>query len=361
VKLDDVIESLVEDRGLDREKVILALCEGIHAAYTKKYPNISFEVLFNKKTRETEVFVKKIVVSSVSDENTEILLKKALKLDSTVVEGSIVNVPFEEKIGRIEILIARQVIANRIRKIEQEAIYEEFAEKEGTIVNGTLHKKEKMGFVVQLGDNVAFLPNSAVIPGEVFRIGSPIRAYLAQVLNTPKGDYQLILDRASAEFVKKLFETEIPEIFEGIVEVKKIVRIPGYKTKIAVISNSSEIDPVGTCVGVDGVRIKPILRELSGEKIDVILFDNSLENFIKSSLKPAEIDKVEITGEDSAIVWLAQDQRSLAIGKMGRNILLASRITGININLQQVSSDVENKLSSDRDFDIESFEDIDRD
>jgi len=346
VKLDDVIEGLVEDRGLDREKVIIAVCEGILAAYNKKFPQYEFSVSFNKKTREPEVFTKKQIVEDVQSEESQILLKKAKKINTEASVGQEIEVPFEEKIGRIEILVARQVIANKIRKIEQDAVFAEFEDKANTIVNGIVHKKERSGYVVQLGDVMTLLPLSGVIPGEIFRMGVPVRALLSEVLRTPRSDYQLILDRASADFVKKLFEIEIPEIFEGIVEIKKIVRVPGYKTKIAVASHRKEIDPVGTCVGVDGVRIKPILKELSGEKIDVIQWDNSLENLVKNSLKPAEVDKVEIVDDRTAMVWLAQDQRSLAIGKLGRNILLASRLTGVEINLQQVSSDAEkdNKL-----------------
>ncbi len=251
-------------------------------------------------------------------------------------EGVRLKVPFEHKVGRIEVLTAKQIIANKIGELEQESTYQEFKDKEGTIVSGVVHKRERSGFAVKIGEVMALLPKENLISQEDLRVGHPVRALLKEVLSVARGDYQLILDRASSDFVKKIIEIEIPEVFEGIVEIKKIVRIAGYKSKVIVTSTSKEIDPVGTCVGVGGSRIKPILRELGQEKIDLIEWTDVLETLVKNSLKPAEIDKVEIEGEEKALVWLAQDQRSLAIGKMGQNILLASRLTGVGIQLQDV-------------------------
>jgi transcription termination/antitermination protein NusA len=338
VNLTDVIEDLVEERGLEKDKVISAVCDGVLAAYSRKYPDTDFSVVFDNKTGEAQVFVKKKVVSRVAEEDSEISLKKSHSTVPGAKVDDVIDVLFGGGIGRVEVLVAKQVIANKIRTIEQAAVFAEFEDKEGTIVTGNVHKKERAGYVVQLGEAMALLPSANCISGENIRIGGPVRALLVQVLSEPKGDYQLILDRASAEFVKKLIELEIPEVFEGIVEIKKIVRSSGYKTKVAVVSASKDIDPVGTCIGVDGVRIKPILRELGGEKIDVIGWSESLESFVKNSLKPAEIDKVETVDDKRAMVWLAKDQRSRAIGKMGRNILLASKLTGIEINLQEVTS-----------------------
>ncbi len=337
MNLADVIEGLVEERGLDRENVISIVCEGIKAAYDKKYPDVVFIAKYNENIAVVEMFTEKTVVSSVSDDAEEVSLRRARAIDSKAKEGSVVEVPFPEKVGRIEVLAAKQVIASRIRELEQRVIYDEYKEKEGVIVSGTVHKKERVGFSIKIGEGMALLPTSSVIPGEVIRVGSPIRALLIEVLTVARGDYQLMLDRASADFVKKLIEAEIPEVFEGIVEIKKVARIAGYKTKVLVVSNSKEIDPVGTCVGVGGVRIKPILKELGREKIDLIQWIDEPEELVKNSLKPAEIDKVELTDDDKkAIVWLAQDQRSYAIGKMGQNIALASRLTGLDVQLQDI-------------------------
>ncbi len=346
MNIADVIESLVEERGLAKENVISIVCDGILAAYKKKYPELNIEVSFNKKLAKAEIIAKKTAVSSVKDETHEVSLRKARVLSPNSKEGDIIDVPLEEHIGRIEILVAKQVISNKIRELEQTVIAEEFKDKEGSIVSGVTHKRERAGISVKIGEVMAFLPFSNSIPEENLRVGIPIRALLKEVLVVPRGDYQLILDRASADYVKKLLELEIPEIFEGIVEIKKIVRIPGYKTKAIVASNNKEIDPVGTCVGVGGARIKPILREINGEKIDLIEDTESLEVLVKNSLKPAEIDKVGLSeDEDSALVWLPQDQRSLAIGKLGRNIALASRLTGIEIHLQEVSDESDIMLS----------------
>jgi len=339
VNLADVIETLIEERNLDREMVISVVREGVLSAYSKKYPEISFEVRYNLKQGAIEVFAEKTVVSSVKDRAKEISTRRARVFMPKAVVGDVVCEPFEKSVGRIEMLMAKQVIASRIRELEQQGIYNEFKEKEGTIVNGMAHKREHAGFVVKMGEAMAFLPMSCSIPEENLRVGYPVRALLKEVLLRPKGDHQLILDRASADFVQKLLELEIPEVFEGVVEIKNIARIPGYKTKVVVASNSKDIDPVGTCVGVGGVRIKPILKELGREKVDLIEYTPDLEILVAHALKPAEIDKVTVDEEEMrATVWLAQDQRSFAIGKMGQNIALVSRLTDLNVQLQEDAS-----------------------
>ncbi len=342
MNLTDVIEGLVEERGLNRDKVIEIVCDGIKAAYAKRYPHIPFQVSFSAKTGNLEVFSEKRVVSSVADEEMEVSLRRAKILDPSAKLEQAILVPFEEPIGRIEILTAKQIIAGKIRDLEQLAVFNEFKDKKDTIVTGTVHKRERAGYAVKIGEVVALLPTENIIPNEPVKIGHPIKALLKDVYQVAKGDYQLVLDRASADFVKKLLEVEIPEVFEGLVEIKKIVRIPGYKTKVIVVSTRKEIDPVGTCVGIGGARIKPILRELGQEKIDLIQWSDSIEKLVRSSLKPAEIDKVEVVDDNKVTVWLAPDQRSFAIGKMGQNINLASRLVGLEIQLQDLTTPQEN-------------------
>lgn len=337
MNLADVIEGLVEERGLEREKVVSIVCDGIRTAYEKKFPYIDFVITFNAKTGNIEVCANKEIVSSVYDDDVEVSLRKARTLDSKAEVGQFISVPFEEPVGRIEILTAKQIIAGKIRELEQLGIFNAFKDRKDSIISGIVHKRERNGFVVKIGDVMALLPKEGMIPNETLRIGHPLKALLREVLPVARGDYQLILDRASGDFVKRLVEVEIPEVFEGLVEIKKIVRIAGYKTKAIVASTSKEIDPVGTCVGVGGARIKPILRELGSEKIDLIEWTENGEDLVRDSLKPAEIDKVEIVDDRKVIVWLAQDQRSYAIGKMGQNILLASRLVGLDIQLQDVS------------------------
>ena len=348
MNLTDVIEGLVEERGLDRDQVVEIVREGIRAAYEKRYPEFEFTISYNNRTGSVDVMVEKEVVSSVQDDDFEITVRRARVHHSKAKAGSKVLVPFEDKVGRIEIVTAKQVIASKIKELECQAVYDEYIEKQGTIVSGTVHKREFGGHSIKVGEVMALLPKSYSIPEESLRVGAPVRALLREVLPLTQGEYQLILDRATPDFVKKLLALEIPEVFEGIVEVKKMARIPGYKTKIIVMSNSPEIDPVGTCVGVGGVRIKPILKALGREKIDLIGHTEVLEELVRNSLKPAEIDKVEIHGDGNrATVWLAQDQRSYAIGKMGQNIALAARLTGVEVQLQDVRSsrDAELELS----------------
>lgn len=335
MKLSLVIDELVEERGLDRDLLSTVICEGMLAAYEKKYPGFTFSVEHNKKTDELDVFVKKRVVSSVQDEQAEISLRKARNIDPKAVIEDGIWAPFDGKIGRIEILRAKQVIANKIRNIEAAAIYKEFIGKKGTIVLGTIHKCEYAGMIIKVGDALAFLPKSLSMPSDKCVIGYSIRALLKDVLAEPRNDNQLILDRASVDFMQRLFELEVPEIFEKLVEIKQIVRIPGYKTKVAVVSHDKNIDPVGTCVGVGGVRIKPILKEVGGEKIDVIPWNDSKETLLVNALKPAVINRIELVTGNKADVWLDEEQRSLAIGRMGQNIALASQLTGLNINLVQ--------------------------
>jgi N utilization substance protein A len=334
VKLADVIEELVEERGLDRSVLSSIICEGILAAYKKRYPDLNLQVTYDKKTDELLVSIHKEVVATATDEEVQISLRKVKFIEKDAALGDFVWAPFEGRIGRIEILRAKQIIAQRIREIEAAAIYNEFKDKGGDVIVGTIHKCEHNGVVVKLQETMAFLPKSLMIPGDKCVVGMPLRALLKEVLREPRNENQLILDRVSPDFLRALFELEIPEVYEKLVEIKKIARIPGYKSKVIVASHDKNIDPVGTCVGVGGVRIKPILKELSNEKIDIIA-DDSIEELVRGALKPAQVSRVGLVDDHNAKVWLDEEQRSLAIGKMGQNIQLASQLTGLNIHLVQ--------------------------
>lgn len=337
MNLANVIEELVEERGLDRETLSAIVCESMLAAYNKRYPELELGVEYDKATGDLVVRVKKSVVDAVADESREISLKKARLVDKNIQAGTDLWLPFDGKIGRIEILRAKQVIASNIKKIEADVVYNEFKDRQGSVVVGVVHKCERGGAVVKIDDTLAFLPKSLSIPGEKCSAGFSMRALLKEVLSEPRGDTQLILDRASGDFLLELLKLEIPEIFEKIVEVKGVVRVAGYKSKILVASNDKNIDPVGTCVGVGGGRIMPIRKELGGEKIDIIPWGESREALVRNALKPAVVNKVEIVGDGAsrALVWLDEDQRSLAIGKMGQNIALASRLVGMDIQIMQ--------------------------
>jgi transcription termination/antitermination protein NusA len=334
VKLSAVIDELVEERGLDRSLLATIISEAILAAYNKKYPHLNLAVNHDKKTDEVVILIERRVVQSSTTKENEISVRKAKTIDPKAIVETFLWVPFEGTIGRIEILKAKQVIASKIAHVEAEAVYTQFKDQEGSIVYGVIHKCERGGVAVKLQETLAFLPKSLTIPGSKCIVGYSIRALLKEVLMEPRNDNQLILDRTSDLFLRKLFELEIPEVFEKLVEIKKIVRAPGYKSKVAVVSNDPNIDPVGTCVGMGGARIKPILKEIDGEKIDVIAWTENLEQLVKSALKPAQVNRVEL-GDTEVKVWLDDDQRSLAIGRLGKNITLASQLIEHPIVLMQ--------------------------
>lgn len=356
VKLSHVIEELTQERGLDRNVIGEIIRESMLAAYQKRYPEYEIIVDYNKKTDEIEIKVKKQVTKTVTHEPTQISLRKARTIQENIQEGEEVVVPFDLPLGRIEILKIKQIIAQRIQEVEASVIYKEFKQREGTIVQGIMHKTERNGITVMIQDTLAFLPRSLMIPGDKPAISYPIRSLLKEVLPEPRHGYQLILCRTSTEFLKQLFELEIPEVFEKLVEIKKVVRVPGYKAKVLVASHDKDIDPVGTCVGVGGARIKPILKELSGEKIDVIPYTESIEELVKNSLKPAEINRVEMMDNKTVNVWLDEDQRSLAIGKGGQNVMLASQLTGVHINL--VKNEVQEALYEESAQETQSNEEV---
>ena len=348
MNLLEVMHELVEEKGLNREVLAQIVQEGILGAYEKKYPDLRLHINLDEKTGELIPFVEKTVSSPVVDLDTQISVQKARSLGVSTTPGTTVLVPFDGKIGRVEIIRARQVIAGKIRQIEAKAVYDEFKDKQGEVVVGVVHKCEKAGVVVKIDDVLGFMPKSLSIPGEKYSPGFSVRALLKEVLLEPRGDNQLILDRISADFLHKLLELEIPEVFEGIVEIKEIVRSPGYRSKVVVSSRDRNIDPVGTCVGVGGSRIKPVLRELGSEKIDIIESGDSLVEYVKNALKPAKISRVLLSADDTnAQVWLDEDQRSLAIGRGGQNIMLASRLTGVQIQLVKTAEDTPFQESSE--------------
>ncbi len=339
MKLSQVIEELVEEKGLDRATLSAIMCEGMLAAYAKKYPLIDLVVEYNKKTDEIEIYSHKKITSLVKDEDAEISLRRARIINPSAELEQLIKTPFLLPIGRIEILKAKNIIAQKIRAIEAEVVYKRFHDQEGTLVHGTVHKCEYNGITIKVEDTLAFLPKSLSIPTDKFVIGYTVKALLKEVLVEPRNENQLILDRINPDFLKRLFEAEIPEVFEKLVEIKKIVRIAGYKSKVLVISHDKNIDPVGTCVGIGGARIKPILKELGMEKIDILSMQGTMEDLIRDALRPAEINRIELLEDKSANIWVNDDQRSIAIGKMGQNIALASDLTGISIHIVKSDED----------------------
>jgi transcription termination/antitermination protein NusA len=331
VNILEILQEFVAEKKLDQATLISIASEGIVEAYKRKYPDLPLRVVLTPE-HEFVVEIEKEIVSRVADQDREISLLKARNIKSKAKAGETLWVPFEGKIGRVEILKARQIISSHIRNIETKQLYDLFKPKEGEIIVGIVQKYERSGVVVSIGEAFAFLPKSNMIPEEHLVVGYSIRALLKEVLTEPVEDHQLILDRISPLFVQRLFELEIPEVFDRIVEIKEVVRAPGYRTKVVVTSKDRNIDPVGTCVGVAGSRIKPILKEISGEKVDVIGWNESLEIRVKNALKPAVIDRIELSNDEkTASVWLPEDQRAIAIGKGGKNVALVTKLTGVNV------------------------------
>ena len=329
---DNVISELISEKSLSKEQLYDIIKESLLAAYLKKYPEVLLQVSM-EKGENFSVEATKTVVSDVQDDLLEISLRKARYVKKGVELGDEIVVPFSEPIGRVEILKARQVIVSKIREIEAQKVYDEFIKKEGKLIQGTVHKRERNGISVTIQGVFAFLPKALMVPGEKYMAGRPVRALLKEVHPDPRGDGQLVLDQASTEFLLALLEAEIPELYDKLIEVRAIARRAGYKSKIVVSSNDPNVDPVGTCIGVGGSRIKPILKEIGGEKIDVISWVNSKEDLVKNALRPAVVNRVEILDEDRAMAWVSEDQRAFAIGKMGQNVSLASELVGMNIEL----------------------------
>lgn len=333
-KISFIVNELAEEKSMPREHLVDAVIDGILAAYNKKYPHIELNAEYDKKNDELYIFAKKKVVLELYDDETEILLRKAKLIKENAEVGEELKISFEGKIGRIEIAKARQIIGYKIKSIEAESVYKEFSNKIGTIGNGTVHKVDTYGSLIMVYGVLGFLPFKNMIYGEKLSAGMVIKVLIQDVFLEPKSDSQILLDRVSTLFVKKLLELEIPEIFDGIVKIEKIVRIAGYKTKVLVSSRDGRIDPLGTCIGAGGSRIKPILKELGMEKIDIIPLVDSQEEQIVLALKPGIIENVFIRGS-MAFVEVLIDNRSVVIGKGGKNISLASELVSITIELAE--------------------------
>jgi len=329
------IEQISREKGIDQTKILRAVESAMEAAAHKRYPNDgNIQVTIDPHSGETEMVSFKVVVDDVADDTVEIDVEEAQEADPGAELGDEVGFLLEmEGFGRIAAQAAKQVIFQQVREAEWEAIYGEYTGREGQLVTGMILGQERRNYLVELGRTEALLPASEQIPREIYRRGDRVRTLLLEVRETPRGP-QLILSRKSPLFVQKLFEMEVPEIAEGVVTIQAIARDPGDRTKVAVWSRERGVDPVGACVGMKGSRVQAVVRELHGEKIDIISWTDDTQRFIAEALSPAEIDRVGITeDESSAIVIVRDDQLSLAIGKRGQNVRLASRLTGWNLDI----------------------------
>jgi len=354
--INSVLDQLEEERGIPREKIIEAIGSALATAYKREYGKRGqiIRATFDIASGAVEFFQVKIVVdeSLVRQEEEEpkdeqddrarfnpehhIMIEDARRIKKDAELDTEITFPLEPKedFGRIAAQTAKQVIVQKIREAEKVSILEEYGQREGEIVSGTVQRIERGNLFIDLGRATGILPYDEQIPGERYRQGERIRAYLYSVEESPRGTY-LRLSRSHAEFLRKLFEMEVPELASGAIEIKIIAREAGSRTKVAVVSHDEHIDPVGSLVGQRGVRVSVVMSELSGEKIDIIEWSEDPKQFVEEALSPAKVLHVEINeAEQRAVVEVAEDQQSLAIGKGGQNVRLAAKLTGWRIDIR---------------------------
>ena len=353
-ELISVIDELGRQKGIEKSRVIGAIEAALQMAAKKRFgqaENIQVEI--DSKTGEISVVSKKTIVDAVANPKTEVSLQEARQFDREAEVGDEIGSVIEmSDLGRIAAQTAKQVIFQKVREAEWEAVQKEYSTRQGDLVNGIILGVERRNYLVDLGKTEAVLPIQEQIPRETYRCGDRVKAMLLEVRRTPK-DVQVILTRSHPQFVSKLFELEVPEVLEKIVEIKSIVREPGDRTKIAVTSREKAVDPVGACVGIKGSRVQAVVRELRGEKIDIITWTSDPRVFIAEALNPASIEKVGVDEEKkSALVVVADSQLSLAIGKNGQNVRLAARLTGWKIDI--ISSTEYEKEKAERDKEIKA-------
>lgn len=351
-ELISVIDEIGRQKGIDKARVIGAIESALQTAAKKRFgqaENIQVEI--DPKTGEISVVSKKIIVDQVSNPKAEISLQEARQYDSGAEVGDEIGSLIEmNELGRIAAQTAKQVIFQKVREAEWEAVQKEYSTRQGDLVNGIILGMERRNYLVDLGKTEALLPIQEQIPRETYRRGDRVKAMLLEVRRTPK-DVQVILSRSHPQFVSKLFELEVPEVMEKIVEIKSVVREPGDRTKIAVTSREKAVDPVGACVGIKGSRVQAVVRELRGEKIDIITWTQDPRVFIAEALNPATIEKVGIDEEKkSALVVVADSQLSLAIGKNGQNVRLAARLTGWKIDIISATEYEKEKVERDKEI-----------
>jgi N utilization substance protein A len=334
--LNRVIEQVSKEKGIDKSILIGALENAMVSAAKKTFGHQrKIEAQFNPEIGEVELFEAKTVVETVQDPEVEIALDQAREnLDPDAEMGDELLCKLDStKFGRIAAQAAKQNIVQRVRDAEREIIFNEFKGREGQLVNGIVQRFEKRNIIVNLGRTDAILPEKEQVPRERYRQGDRIRAYIVSVDITGRGP-QIVLSRTHPGMLIKLFEQEVPEIYEAIVEVKGAAREPGGRAKIAVVSHDADVDPVGACVGMKGTRVQSVVQELRGEKIDIVHWIPDQAEYVCRALAPAKVSKIIIDDDEHSMeVVVPDDQLSLAIGKKGQNVRLASRLTGWRIDV----------------------------
>jgi N utilization substance protein A len=327
------IQELEKEKGIKKDYLLDSIESALLTAYKRNYNSQeNVKVVVDRETGASHLYSVKEVVEHAENPILQISLEEARKIDKEAQIGGTVDVELVPKnFGRIAAQTAKQVIIQKLREAEREIIYSEYSERKGEIVSGIIQKADQNIVVMDLGKVEGVMPAKEQIPTEKYHVNDKIKGYILDVEKGAKGVPQVVISRACPEFVKKLFEFEIPEIYEGVIEIKAVSRDAGSRSKVAVYSPNENIDPVGSCVGQKGVRIQNIINELNGEKIDVIEWNADLSIYISSALLPAQVMAVDIDEENRiAQVIVPDDQLSLAIGKSGQNARLAAKLTGLS-------------------------------
>ena len=347
-ELKRLIEQMCKDRGLDRTIIIEALeAAMLNAARKKMGPQVEIEAHYNEEAGEIEVFQFKRVEERVTDTDMEISLAEAREMDEEVELGDSLGMKVDTStFGRIAVQTAKQIIIQRVKDAERDNIYEEFKDRKLQLINGFVQRFEGGSIIVNLGRAEGVIPVSEQIYREVYKRGERIRSFICDVKRITKGP-QIILSRTHPGFLKALFEVEVPEISEGLIEIVSVAREPGKRAKIAVRSKDKDIDPVGACVGMRGSRVQSVVQELRGEKIDIVPYSEDPAKYVYAALAPAKVDRVLIDGENRSMeVIVPDDQLSLAIGKNGQNVRLAVKLTGWKIDVKSESSSAQQEEDS---------------
>jgi N utilization substance protein A len=336
----DALKEIVKEKGISEDLLFTTIEDALVAAYRKNYASISgnsqnVKVVMNRENGEIHVFAQKEVVDEVFDDVNEISLEDAKKIEPNYEIGDKLNIEVTPKqFGRVAAQAAKQVVIQRIKEEERRIVYNEYVEKEEDIITGSVIRKDKNNVLINLGKIEAVLGPNEQMPGEKYNFNERLKLYIVEVKNTTKGA-QIVISRTHPGLVKRLFEIEVPEIYNGIVEIKSIAREAGSRTKIAVYSTDENVDPMGACVGPKGSRVQNIVNELKNEKIDIIKWNKLPEVYISNALSPAKVLDVSIDeGSKSAKVIVDDNQLSLAIGKEGQNVRLAAKLTGWKIDIK---------------------------
>jgi len=342
---------LVQDKGITEELVMKTIEDFLLAAYKRKFGTSENAVVrFNDDETEVMIFAKKKIVEDddLEDPVTEIGLSEALELNEDCEVGDELLIEINPReFDRVAVQSAKQRARQTLREIQKDTLYSEFQDKVGEMIIGYYQRERNGNIFVDLGKTEGILPKKYQSPRETYRPNDRIKAMIYEVNKTPTG-LQIVLTRTHTDFVKRIFELEVPEVYDKTVEIFKIVREPGYRTKLAVYSNREDVDPVGACVGLKGVRIQAVVREMEGEKIDILKYDNDPRTFIRNALSPAEVSQIVILdeGKRQALAVVPDSQLSLAIGKLGLNVRLANRLVDWNIDVKTDSQFAEMDISA---------------